>query len=181
MLIINFDQTIICILTHARKPKSKWYYAQILAFTISSFKLKIVLKLRNLDASQCQEGWKTPKSKSHKNERERYSPPSGGPPLFLSSFNYKVINVHPLSVARLTIPDGKLQLYVIPFYTRQNPLVSVQNVLTPIYIHTHTHVRSYIFTRARKHLAFIFLLRLTISFLEQLPSTKTRFIFTRWK
>lgn len=44
---------------------------------------------------------------------------------FSSSFNYKVINVHPRSVARLTIPDGKLQLNVIPLYTRRNPLVSV--------------------------------------------------------
>lgn len=35
-----------------------------------------------------------------------------------------------LSVARLTIPDGKLQLRVIPFYTRRNLLVGVQNVYT---------------------------------------------------
>jgi len=76
---------------------------------------------------------------------------------FSPSFNYKVINVHPLSVARLTIPDGKLQLRVIPFYTRRNLLVSVQNVLA------HSHVSAHVETSTFGSFQF---LRLTISLLE---------------
>lgn len=44
-------------------------------------------------------------------------------------------------MARLTIPDGKLQLYVIPFYTRRNPLVSVQNVFARAYTYICMSVR----------------------------------------
>lgn len=70
----------------------------------------------------------------------------------------------------LTIPDGKLQLYVIPFYTRRNPLVSVQNVFARAHIYMSVHVETGI---SSSHSSFY------VSMLNdkssRLATTKTRY------
>lgn len=98
--------------------------------------------------SQVSKGWKTVKSKFWRFKRKRISAIAIASPLF-SPHSIIKWSTSTLSVARLTIPDGKLQLYVIPFYTRQNPLVSVQNVFA------RTHIHSYLCTWKRIYLTLI--------------------------